>query len=686
MKKLFSPRSIAVVGAAREKGKVGRVIFDNLKLTFGERVFPVNPFARRIGGVKAFSSLSDLPQVPDVAVIAIPSTSVPAVIEECAHLEVPFAVIVSAGFREIGPQGARLERELLKLKGKTRILGPNTLGLINPFSKLNLTFLSTAFSKGPVAFLSQSGALGTFLLEWAERKGIGISKFVSMGNKLDLSEEDFFSYLKKDKETEVVALYIEGVKDGRRFLEKAALLSKEKKVIALKAGITESGARAVSSHTGSLAGKKELYQAAFKKAGIYWAQDIQDFLDSIISLSWCKTSIKKGFAILTNGGGPGILAADSLEREGIKLSNFSAKTVNRLRKSLPSASSVYNPVDVLGDAMAQRVEKAAQIILSDGNVGGLIVILTKQAMTEPKKTAQALVRIYKKKSKKPLLVSFMGFESMEEAEKVFRKNKVPSFLTPERAIRSAKRLTESFPAPERKFERSKYDRLRVKEIIRNVRKECFLSGSDSLEILEAMGFNFPFSRTARSLKEAIDFAREIGFPVAMKLDSPDILHKTDIGGVVLNVSSEDEVTSTYHSLMRQARKFFEGAELKGITVQKMAAPGVEVIVGGGRDVQFGPFVMFGLGGIYVEIFHDVTFSLAPLTFSEAKEMISSIKSFPLLKGARGKRGVDVDSLAGVIVKLAQLISDFPEIQEVDLNPVRVYEKGYMILDAKIGVK
>lgn len=686
MKKLFSPRSIAVVGAAREKGKVGRVIFDNLKLTFGERVFPVNPFAKRIGGVKAFSSLSDLPQIPDVVVIAIPSTSVPEVVKECAHLGVPFAVIVSAGFREVGPQGAKLERELLKWKGKTRILGPNTLGLINPFSKLNLTFLSTAFSKGPVAFLSQSGALGTFLLEWAQREGIGISKFVSMGNKLDLSEEDFFSYLKEDRATEVIALYIEGVKDGRRFLEEASFLSKEKKVIALKAGITESGARAVSSHTGSLAGKKELYQAAFKKAGVYWAQDIQDFLDSIISLSWCKTSVKKGFAILTNGGGPGILAADSLEREGIRLSSFSSKTVNRLRKSLPSASSVYNPVDVLGDAKARRLEEAAQIILSDGNVEGLIVILTKQAMTEPKKTAQALVKIYKKKSKKPLLVSFMGFESMEEAEEVFRRNKVPSFLTPERAIRAARRLTEVFPARERKLEKLKYDKLRVKEVISKIQKECFLSGSDSFEILEAMGFNFPFSRTARSVREAIAFAREIGFPVAMKLDSPDILHKTDIGGVALNVSNEKEVTSAYHSLMRQARKFFEGAEVRGITIQKMAAPGVEVIVGGGRDVQFGPFVMFGLGGIYVEIFHDVTFSLAPLTFSEAKEMISSIRSFPLLKGARGKRGVDVDSLAGVIVRLAQLISDFPQIQEVDLNPVRVYERGYMILDAKIGVK
>jgi acetyltransferase len=523
-------------------------------------------------------------------------------------------------------------------------------------------------------------------LEWAERKGIGISKFVSMGNKLDLSEEDFFSYLKEDKATEVVALYIEGVKDGRRFLEKAALLSKEKKIIALKAGITESGARAVSSHTGSLAGKRELYQSAFKKAGIYWAQDIQDFLDSIISLSWCKASVKKGFAILTNGGGPGILAADSLEKEGIRLTNFSAKTVNQLRRSLPPASSVYNPVDVLGDARAQRIKDATQIILSDGNVGGLIVILTKQAMTEPKKTAQALIRIYKKKSNKPLLVSFMGFKSMEETEEIFRRNKIPSFITPERAIRAARRLTEVFTLEEKRFERLKYDRLRVKEVIGKVRKECFLSGSDSFEILEAMGFNFPFSRTARSLKEAITFAREIGFPIVMKIDSPDILHKTDIGGVVLNVSNEDEVPLVYHSLVRHTRKFFEGAELKGIIIQKMAAPGMEVIVGGGRDVQFGPFVMFGLGGIYVEIFHDVTFSLAPLTFSEAKEMISSIKGFPLLRGVRGKRGVDVDSLAGVIVRLAQLISDFPQIQEVDLNPVRVYEKGYMILDAKIGVK
>ncbi len=678
LESMFYPKVVAVVGATPKEGKVGNVLLKNLR-EFEGKVYAVNPKYDRVLEFECYPSVEDIPDDVDLAIVAVPAKAVPSVLESCGRKGVKNVVVISAGFKEAGNYA--LEREIADICRRYGInmVGPNCLGIINTSNGLNATFGGVMPPKGKMAFLSQSGAFILAVLDWAKMNNVGFSKIVSLGNKAVLDEADFMRYLKDDEGTKVILMYIEGVEDGRKFMDVAKEVSKVKPVVAVKSGKTEAGAKAASSHTGSLAGSFVAYRTAFKQCGVVEANSVEELFDFSLILSEF-TGFKGDVAIVTNSGGPGVIASDAVEEFGLRLARFDRRTIDRLREFLPPMANVYNPVDVLGDADAERFGRALRVVSEDPNVGAIIAILTPTAQIDFRKASEYVLEI-----EKPVVTCFMGGESVGEAVDVLKEGGVVNFLDPVRAVKSLKSVKtyESYRCSLSEVVEYEIE-VDVSRVREHLRGEKRVLTAESFEILKEYGIPVPPYGIAKTAEEALRIADEIGYPVVMKIVSPDILHKTDVGCVKLNVGRE-EVIRTFHELVKRAEDYLK-ADVEGVLVQKMMPQGREVIVGMKRDPQFGPLVMFGMGGIYVEVFKDVSFRIAPFSKRDAEEMVKEVKAYRILKGVRGERPSDIDSLVDVIVRVSKMCLDIEEIVEMDLNPVFVYEKGCCVVDAKMVLR
>jgi acetate---CoA ligase (ADP-forming) len=690
---LFHPRAVAVIGASADAKKVGHAVLNNL-LRFGFKgdICPVNPAGGELLGLKTYPRISDITCAVDLAIIVIPARFVPASLRECADAGIRSAVVISAGFKEAGQEGALLEDEIREIGRERglRILGPNCLGLINTSNDMNATFAADMLPRGKIGFFSQSGAMGIAIMDWAIGNDVGFSKFISLGNKADLSEIDFIEYFMSDPETSLILGYIEDVVDGRRFMEIARKATKVKPIILLKSGGTEAGARAASSHTGALAGSDTAFDAAFKQTGILRAQGVQDLFDSALAFSEGKIPAGKGLLVITNAGGPGIIAADAAERLGVELPHMTRESIEAMAKSLPPNATLFNPVDVIGDAGSERYAAVLEQAAMDPNVDGILVILTPQAMTDMEKTAEAVIATAGA-TDKPIITSFMGEARVRKAINMLKRASIPNFLYPELAIKAFKRLADQRlwrDYPEEELVTGWYNFEAAAETVASILKSgIYQVGEDeAMQILTYYGFRFPKHALARTSREAAQVAGTLGFPVVMKISSPDILHKTDVGGVRVNVKTPEEAEAAFTELTANARRFMRDAFIKGVMVSEMIRGGREVILGVTFDRTFGHMIMFGLGGIYVEVLKDVSFRIVPVTRRDAIAMVNELRTSGLLRGARGEAAADIDAIASNIVNLSNLINDFPEIMELDVNPLVAMEKGAIALDARIIFK
>lgn len=692
----FSPRSVAVIGASRQEGAVGHEIVKNLlKYNYPGRIFPVNPKAEKILGLKCYPSILEVEEDVDLGVIAVPARIVLKVAEEAGEKGLKGLIAISAGFKEVGLEGARRERELVKICRKygMRLLGPNCLGLINTSTPINASFAPQMPNKGGIAFASQSGALCTAILDWAVREGVGFSNLISLGNMADMDETDFMELLAEDPTTKVILIYVEGIKDGRKFLEVSPKVSRLKPVVILKSGVSDAGAKAAASHTGSIAGSRVAYEAAFRKCGVLQVNSIKELFNLGIAFSSQSLPQGRNVSVITNAGGPSIVAADACYKYGLNMTWLSPKTVEKLRSGLPEEASWTNPIDVLGDAPAERYRFALETVLSDEFVDSIIVILTPQAMTQPLETAKYIVALNAKFPKKPLIAVFMGGEKIENAVNFLKDAGIPVYPSPEDAASTLAGMAKYYDILNQKIEGEfpilNVDRETVRRIIERAKRErrASLLSIEARQVAKSYGIPVPESELAQNVRQAVKAAQKIGYPVAMKVVSPQILHKTDIGGVKLNLKSDRDVVIAFNEIIRNANLLMPDARILGVEVQKMVPTGREMIIGMNRDVQFGPLIMFGLGGIYVNILKDVSFRLAPVSIQEASEMIAETKAYALLRGIRGEPTADINAVLDAILRVSQLSMDFEEISEIDINPLFVYErnKGVLALDVKITI-
>ncbi|MBA7503876.1 Peptidyl-lysine N-acetyltransferase Pat [subsurface metagenome] len=696
LEKLFVPKSIAVIGASRQEGKVGHSVLKNL-LQYGYpgKIYPINPKAEEILRIRAYSTIFAVEGEIDLAVVAIPSQFVPSILKDCVNRGIGAVVIISAGFKESGKQGSQLERELVETikNSRIRVLGPNCLGIIDTASSLNASFAAGMPSPGNIAFFSQSGALCTAVLDWALGEDVGFSKFISLGNKADIDEVDLLLTLADDQETKVILGYLEGVSNGTRFMEVAREVSRKKPVIIIKSGRTQAGARAASSHTGTLTGLDTAYEAAFRQCGIIRAETVQTLFDYAIAFAHQPLPRGPNLAILTNAGGPGIIAADAVENSILQMASFRENTISKLRKELPSNASIYNPVDVIGDAGADRYEKAMKTIVDDPGVDSLTVILAPQAMTDIKETAEVISRISSAVSDKPIVSSFMGRLEVKQGIRILRSGKIPNYSYPERTISALEAMVKY-----RKWKETPFGKILSFEVNKKKAEKIFtkakekseanLTTEETREVLSAYGFSLPQRIVTETSREAISAANSLGYPVVMKIVSPDILHKSDVGGVKVGITEKSQVARSFEDLISNAKRFMPEALIMGVTVEEMIVPGKEVVLGSSRDPSFGPLLMFGLGGIYVEVLKDVSFRIAPLTFNEAELMIKEIRSYPILKGVRGEEPSDLIAVRESLLRLSQLVTDFSEILEIDINPLMVLPagKGAVVIDSRLTIK
>ena len=691
---LFEPATVAVVGASARDGSVGQAVFRNLLLSdYTGTIYPVNPKRKSIHGVRCRPRLLDIDDAVDLAVAVIPAPAVPDLLEQCGEKGVKSAIVISAGFKESGEEGAALEarvRDVARDAGLA-LLGPNCLGVINtdPAVSMNASFARCMARPGNIAFMSQSGALCTSILDYALGHNIGFSKFVSFGNKADISENDLLRYFADDAQTQVILMYLEDLTDGPVFMHIAREITESsgKPVLAIKTGRTAEGASAAASHTGSLAGTDEVYDAVMAQAGVLRVDTVQELFDNAMAFGNQPMPASDRVAIVTNAGGPGIMATDACVRYGMRLATFGSDTVATLKEALPPAASVKNPVDVIGDARHDRYESAIKAVLADEDTGGAIVILTPQTMTDIEEVAQVVVRAASTSSK-PLLASFMGLVDVTPGINILRANGVPHYPFPEGAARVMKAMLDYARwvhrprTVERVFE---VDRGAVQKVFRHAleqgRRE--LPESEATAVLAAYGFPVLESTLAASRDDVASACSQLGFPLVMKIASPDILHKTDVGGVAVGISSVAEAETRFDEIVGRARQAKPDADIWGVTVQQMAKPGREVILGSTRDPKFGPLLMFGLGGIYTEAMKDVTFRLAPLRELSALHMLQEIRAHKILEGVRGEAPVDLKALQECLERLSQLVVEFPVIRELDINPLIAYEDGAVAVDARI---
>jgi acetyl coenzyme A synthetase (ADP forming)-like protein len=687
---LFNPRAIAVIGASADPNKVGHAVLNNLvRFKFKGALYPVNPSRSEILGFRSYARISDIGQPVDLAIIIIPAKFVPASLRECASAGITSAIVISAGFKEAGAGGTQLEEELKQISREQhiRILGPNCLGLINTANDLNATFAADMLPKGTIGFFSQSGAMGIAIMDWAIGNDVGFSKFISLGNKVDLSEIDFIEYFMNDPDTSLILGYIEDVVDGKRFIEIAQKATKVKPIILLKSGGSEAGARAASSHTGALAGSDVAFDAAFHQTGVMRALGVQDLFDMALTFSEGKIPAGNRLLVITNAGGPGIIAVDSAERLGVKLPYMTKESIDAIAAKLPPNASIFNPIDVIGDATSERYAVVLEQAAKDPNVDGILVILTPQAMTDVEKTAEAVIQT-SNSTEKPIIASFMGAKRVRAGINLLKTASIPNFVYPELAVKAFKRLAGFREWKDQALEEavaSWYNFDSAHETITSILKSGVyqVGEEEAMQILTYYGFQFPKRALAKTSREAVRLASGIGFPVVMKISSPDILHKTDVGGVRVNVKTASEVEDAFLEITANARRLMPDSFIKGVMIFEMLNGGREVILGVTYDRTFGHMIMFGLGGIYVEVLKDVAFRIVPVSRHDALAMVNQIKTTGLLRGARGERPSDINAIASYIVNLSCLISDFPEIQELDVNPLMVMEKGAIAVDARI---
>ena len=678
----FEPQTLAVIGASSHPDKVGYAILANvLKSGYEGKVYPVNPKAHEIQGLQCFHDVHDIPDPLDLAVIVVPAAHVPETVSELAARGVPAGVIISAGFREVGIAGRKLERDAVESAraGGMRLLGPNCLGIMNTALPLNASFARKMPPKGSIGVISQSGAICTSLIDWARSEAVGFSKVVSMGNSADLVESDFLSALAGDPDTRVIAMYLEGISGGRQFFETLIEASKVKPVVFLKAGVTGAGARAASSHTGALAGSESAYKAMCKQTSALRADSVEELM--ALSRTLATQPLPQGpkVGIVTNAGGPGIIASDAGEEVDLTLAELSGKTIEQLRRYLPPAASTHNPVDILGDADAMRYAIALEALVDDDGIDAVLAILTPQAMTEIYLTADEIIHIARG-SAKPVVCSFMGAGSVQAPVNRLQKAGIPNIPYPDQAMHVLGRMYErrlQLRRPPSRAITYKVDREGVTALLDSYqeRDEIQVEAEDCRRVLEAYGLPFAPYRNASDAEEAKKVAREMGYPVVMKIVSPQILHKTDVGGVALGIKNSRQLADAYDDMMASIRKHMPSAEIYGVGIQKMVPEGRELITGITVDPQFGPMIMAGLGGIYVEAFKDVVFRLAPVTPGEAARMLRELHAYRLLEGVRGEKPADVDAVEEVLMRLSQLACDQKELAEMDINPLMVYNSG-----------
>lgn len=682
LESLIYPNSIAVIGASTTPGKVGYAVMSGLvDAGYEGRIVPINPKADEVLGVKAYKSLDDYGEDIDLSVIAVPTPAVKDAVAASIRRGAGSIIVITAGFKEVGADGAALEAEIARMcrqKG-VRLMGPNVLGLINTHHKMNASFASQMPEPGGISIISQSGALCTAILDWAAGRHLGLGKLISIGNKADLNETDFLRELAKDELTKVIAGYLESIESGEEFVSAAEETCSIKPVIMLKVGTTRAGAKAASSHTGSLAGGDIAYGAAFRRAGVIRADNFEELFDYATALYMQPLPEGERVAIITNAGGPGIMAADACEKRGLQVSRLSERTVDELRKSLPAAASAVNPIDVLGDADPERYTAAIKLAQADDSIDAIIVILTPQAMTKPLETAEAVARCASE-GQKPVLAAFMGGADVTPGREFLTKCNLPDYPSPERAASTLRAMCDYAAwrkRPPRVVTRFPVNRRRVERIItRHARAGNARIGEvDAKEILGLYDFNLPAGQLMKDADQAVEHAERIGYPVAMKIVSPDIVHKSDVGGVKINLYSGRAVRDAYDLMMLRVHRSYPEAHIEGVYVEKMCPPGREIILGMTRDRLFGPMLMFGLGGIFVEVMKDITFHLAPITHDEAMQMLKETRSYALLEGARGQSRVDLDVIAGGLQRISQLGTDFPQIQELDINPYIVGPVG-----------
>ncbi len=695
---VFAPRAVAVIGATSRPGSVGQAVFANvLHHNYSGVVYPVNPKAPSIMSVKAFASIRDIPDEVDLSIIIVPQDLVAQVLRECGEKKVKAAIVITAGFKEMGPEGGQKEQEVLQVAKACgiRLLGPNCLGIINtdPQVSLNGSFARLMPLPGNIALISQSGAVGVAALEYASGERIGLSKFISVGNKADLNENDFLRYLQDDPLTDVILLYLEDLADPSRFFKLAQEITadhrKRKPILAIKSGRTPAGARAASSHTGALAGSDEAYDALFAQCGVLRVESLEELFDYAMAFANQPLPSGKKVAIVTNAGGLGIMTTDAAVRYGLDMASFTPATLEALRAGLPPAAVIHNPVDLLGDAREDRYGMALECVLSDDQVDGVIVISTPQLMTDLVAIAKTVAQVVPKHGK-PTVVCQMALGEIDEALGIFTEAHIPHYHFPEEAARSLAALAR-YGWSIRRRHRIKHfadvDKETVKMLISKAREagRHSLLEPEAQELFKAYGLPSLPCHWAQSEDEAAAAAAAIGYPVVLKIVSPDIVHKFDVGGVKVDLGSEAELRQTYCQMLAAISAALPQARLAGVLVQKMAPAGRETILGMTRDPLFGPLIMFGLGGTFVEIFKDVIFRLAPISEVWAHRMIQELKGFHILTGYRGQPPADLDAIAECLERLSQLVLDFPDLQELDINPLMVFEegKGAAILDARL---
>jgi acetyltransferase len=692
---IFRPETVAVVGATDRPGSVGRTVVWNLiSNPFGGTVYPVNERRQNVLGVKAYPSLSEVPEHVDLAVITTPAPTVPDIIRQCVEAEVGGAIIISAGFRETGPEGTALERQVLQeaRRGRMRIIGPNCLGVMNPSTGLNASFASGMARPGNVGFLSQSGALTTAILDRSFVQNLGFSAFVSVGTMMDVGWGDLIYYLGDDPSTESIVIYMESVGDARSFLSAAREVALAKPIIVIKAGRTTAASHAAASHTGSLTGSDEVLDAAFRRSGVLRVDTISDLFDMTETLG--KQPRPKGprLTILTNAGGPGVLATDALIAGGGELAEVSTQTMRELEGFLPAAWSHGNPIDILGDADPGRYARALQTATKDPESDGLLVVLTPQDMTEPTETAES-VTTHARESDKPVLASWMGGAGVAPATSILNGAGIPTFEYPDAAARAftnmwryTYNLRGIYETPELATGGEDIDRERAESIVVEAREfgRTILTEFESKNLLAAYGIPTVETRVAGSAQEAVDLAERLGYPVVLKINSNTITHKTDVGGVRLNLPDAEEVRQAYEEMERSISENFSPEDFAGATVQRMVSlEGYELIVGSSLDPQFGPVLLFGSGGQLVEVYRDRALALPPLTTTLARRAMERTRIFEALQGVRGRPPVDTTALEKLLVRFSQLVVEQPWVRELDINPLLASPERLLALDARV---
>jgi len=692
---IFKPQSVAVVGATERQGSVGRTILWNLLSTpFGGTVYPINPNRPSVLGIRAYKSLAAVPEPVELAVIVTPADTVPAVIAECVEAGVKGAIVISAGFKEHGEHGKGLERQILeRIEGTTlRIIGPNCLGVMNPLSGLNATFAQSMARPGNVAFISQSGALCTAVLDWSQKEMVGYSAFVSIGSMLDVDWGDLIDYLGNDPRTHSIVMYMESVGNARNFLSAAREVSLTKPIIVIKAGRTEAAAVAAASHTGALTGSDEVLDAAFRRCGVLRVTSISDVFYLADVLSKQPRPHGPRLAILTNAGGPGVLATDALMGLGGELAPLSPETMKAFDELLPPHWSHNNPVDILGDAGPQRYAKALEIAAHDPNIDGLLTILTPQAMTDPTQTAEQL-KPYAKSTGKPVLASWMGGAEVAAGQDILNRAGIPTFPFPDTAARVffymwrySYNLRGLYETPSLPADGEVADGKRAGAIVERARQagRTLLTELESKQVLSAYGIPCVPTVLAISENEAVARAEEIGYPVVLKLHSETITHKTDVGGVQLNLRTADEVRKAFRAIEAGVREKKGAGHFLGVSVQPMVKhEGYELILGSSIDPQFGPVLLFGSGGQLVEVFKDRALALPPLNTTLARRMMEQTKIFRALQGVRGRQAVDLSALEELLVRFSELAVEQPWIKEIDINPLLASSERLLALDARV---